>query len=51
MEEVRDALYEELQRKVGAIVFNVAHNGTLPEIATKLIMDAVKSYCESLVGR
>lgn len=41
--------YEELQRKVRAIVFNVAHNGTLPEIATELIMEATVRYYKSFV--
>lgn len=30
-----------LQRSIRAIVDNVHHNGTLPEVATKLIMDAI----------
>ena len=30
-----------LQRKILAITYNVAHNGTLPEVATDLIMDAI----------
>lgn len=45
---VNEQSYIELQQKVQAIVFNVYHNGTLPVVATKLIMDAVEHYRESL---
>ncbi len=42
--------FEQLREKVKALVFNVAHNGTLPDVATKIIMDAVESYCKLSVG-